>query len=49
MRDCHVAGGVSMEPERKMVGPVFVYGLGAIMTRPFVSATESEDVIFYTD
>lgn len=28
---CHVVGGVSMEPERKTVSPVFSYGAGAMI------------------
>ena len=30
---CQVAGGVSIEPERKTVKPVFLYGVGAMTSR----------------
>ena len=32
---CQVAGGVSIEPDRKTVGPVFSYAFGAITSRKF--------------
>ncbi len=44
---CHVAGGVSIEPERKTVRPVFSYASGAINARNFgcVPMVSDEDIL----